>query len=62
MGGAREDSVLVDMVRERRGWLSALVRRSEALEAVTAERRARWRWARGTRRLMVLFSAADWRL
>ena len=60
MGGAREERVLVVMVRERRGWLSAFVRRREALEAVRAERSARWRWASGTRRLMVLESAADW--
>lgn len=62
MGGAREASVLVVMVRESKGWFPSLVRRREALDAVRAERRARYRWARGTRRLMVLLGAADCRL
>ena len=52
--------VLVMMVRERRGTLSFLVRRRDAEVAFWAERRARWRGARGTSRLMVLFAAADW--
>ena len=52
--------VLVMMVRERRGTLSFLVRRRDADVAFWAERRARWRGARGTSRLMVLFATADW--
>lgn len=47
------------MVRERSGILSFFVRRREADDAVRADRRARWRWARGTRRLMVLEGPAD---
>ena len=47
------------MVKERSGRLSFFVRRIEAEEAERAERRARCRWARGTRRLMVFDSAAD---
>ena len=57
----REDvRMLVTIVRERRGMSSFFVRRREAEEAVRAERRARWRGARGTRRLMVLLAMADW--
>ena len=52
--------LLVMIVRERRGRLSFFVRRILAEEAERAERRARRREGRGTRRLMVLFSAADW--
>ena len=48
------------IVRESRGRLSFFVRRMEAEDAERADRRARWREARGTRRLIVLFSAADW--
>ena len=48
------------MVRESKGISSFLVRRMDAEEADRAERRARWRAASGTRRLMVLFSMADW--
>ena len=50
----------VTIVRERRGTLSFFVRRIEALDAEKAERRARWRAARGTRRLMTLLAEADW--
>lgn len=57
----REEVRLLDMiVRESSGTLSFLVKRIEADEAVRADRRARWRGARGIRRLMVLFSTADW--
>lgn len=57
----REEVRLLDMiVRESRGMLSFLVKRMEAEEAVRADRRARWRGARGMRRFMVLFSTADW--
>ena len=52
--------MFVRSVRERRGMLSFLVRRREAVEAVRAERRARLRWVRETWRLMVLFGVADW--
>ncbi len=48
------------IVRERRGMLSFFVRRREADEAARAERRARWRGARDTRRLIVLSAMADW--
>ena len=58
--GRDEGRLLVMMVRERSGMLSFLVKRMEAEEAVRAERRARWRGARGMRRFMVLFSTADW--
>lgn len=58
--GREEGRLLVMMVRESRGMLSFLVKRMEAEEAVRAERRARWRGARGMRRFMVLFSTADW--
>ena len=60
VGGRVAVKFLVIMVRERRGTLSFLVKRMEAEEAESAERRARWRGARGMRRLMVLFSTADW--
>ena len=59
-GGTREKSVLVMMVRERRGTLSFFVRRIEAEEPPRAERRARASSARGTWRLMALFGVADW--
>ena len=52
--------LLVIIVRESKGILSFFVSRIEAEDAERAERRARWRAARGTRRLMVLFSTADW--
>ncbi len=52
--------VFVTMVRERRGRLSFLVRRREADVAEDAERRARWRGARGSSRFMVLLGDADW--
>ena len=58
--GWEEVRVLVMIVRERRGILSFFVRRIEDEEAVSAERRARWSEARDTRRLIVLFSIADW--
>jgi len=51
---------LVRMVMQREGALSFLVRRMEADVAFEAERRARRRGWRGTSRLMVLWSAADW--
>lgn len=54
--------LLVMIVRERSGILSFFVRRIEVLDAVDAERRARKRGRRGMRRLMVLFSTADWRV
>lgn len=64
VGGARmaEEREEVTMVRERRGMLSFFVRRMEALVAERAERRARLRWPRGTRRLMTLLAEADWRV
>ena len=62
VGGRDEVRLLVMIVRERRGILSFLVRRIEAEEALSAERRARYRGARGVRRFMVLFSVADWML
>lgn len=52
--------MLVKMVRVRSGMLPFFVRRMEADEAVRAERRARFRWARETWRLMVLLGVADW--
>ena len=52
--------LLVMIVRESKGILSFFVRRMDADDAERADRRARWRAARGTRRLMVLFSTADW--
>ena len=58
--GREEERLLVMMVREISGMLSFLVKRIEAEEAVRADRRARWRGARGMRRFMVLFSTADW--
>ena len=58
---AREEArLLVMIVRESRGMLSFFVKRMEAEAAVRADRRARWRGARGMRRLIVLFSTADW--
>lgn len=58
---AREEPrLLVMIVRESRGILSFFVKRMEAEEAVRADRRARWRGARGMRRFIVLFSTADW--
>ena len=57
--GRAELRLLVTMVRESKGMLSFLVKRMEAEEALRADRRARWRGARGIRRLMVLFSMAD---
>lgn len=60
VGGREEGRVLVVIVRERRGMLSFFVRRMEDAEALVAERRARVSEARGIRRLMVLFSLADW--
>ena len=58
---AREEArLLVMIVRESRGILSFFVKRMEAEEAVRADRRARWRGARGMRRFIVLFSTADW--
>lgn len=60
VGGREEGRVLVVIVRERRGMLSFFVRRIEDAEALVAERRARVSDARGIRRLMVLFSLADW--
>ena len=58
---AREEARLpVMIVRESRGVLSFFVKRIEAEEALRADRRARWRGARGMRRLMMLFSMADW--
>ena len=54
IGAARDESEFVVIVRERSGMLSFFVRRREADDAVRAERRARWRWAKGTRRLMTL--------
>lgn len=52
--------LFVMIVSESRGTLSFLVRRIEAEDALTAERRARRRGASGMRRLIVLFSTADW--
>ena len=60
VGGLEEVRLLVMIVRMSRGMLSFLVKRMEAEEAVRAERRARWRGARGMRRFMVLLSTADW--
>ena len=60
VGGREEFKVLVMMVRDSRGMLSFFVKRIEAEDAVRAERRARWREARGMRRFIVLFSMADW--
>ena len=60
VGGRDDLRLLVMMVRMSSGTLSFFVKRMEAEEAVRAERRARWRGARGMRRLMVLFSTADW--
>ena len=60
VGGLEEVRLLVMIVRESSGMLSFFVRRIEAEEALRAERRARWRGARGMRRFMVLFSTADW--
>ena len=60
VGGREDVRLLVIIVSERRGTLSFFVRRIEADEASSAERRARWRGANGIRRLMVLFSTADW--
>lgn len=60
VGGLEEVRLLVMIVRESSGMLSFLVKRMEAEEAVRAERRARWRAARGMRRFMVLLSTADW--
>ena len=57
--GREEARLLVTMVRESNGILSFFVKRIEAEEALRADRRARWRGARGMRRLMVLFSMAD---
>ncbi|KAL9581183.1 MAG: hypothetical protein Q9212_004047, partial [Teloschistes hypoglaucus] len=51
--------VVVRIVRERTGMSFFFVRRREAEEAVTAERRARFRWARETWRLMMLLAVAD---
>lgn len=51
--------LLVMIVRESRGISSFFVRRMDAEEADRAERKARWRAESGTRRFMVLFSAAD---
>ena len=59
VGGREEGRLLVTMVRESKGMLSFFVKRMEAEEALRADRRARWRDARGIRRLMVLFSTAD---
>lgn len=59
IGGAREDRVLVMMVRDRSGILSFFVRRIEAEDPLRAERRARERRARGTWRLIALLRAAD---
>lgn len=59
VGGREELKLLVMIVRMSSGTLSFFVKRMEAEEAVRAERRARWRGARGIRRLMVLFSTAD---
>lgn len=59
IGGAREDSVLVMMVRDKSGMLSFFVRRIEADDPLRAERSARERRARGTCRLMALLGAAD---
>ena len=59
VGGREEGRLLVTIVRESKGMLSFFVKRMEAEEALRADRRARWRDARGIRRLMVLFSTAD---
>lgn len=48
------------MVRERMASPSRLVRRREADVAAEADFRAAWRGARGSSRLMVLFSERDW--
>lgn len=58
--GRRVEMLSVIMVRDRRGTLSFFVKRIEAEDAEAADRRARRSEARGTRRLMALFSAADW--
>lgn len=60
VGGLEEARLLVMIVKMSSGMLSFLVKRMEAEEAVRAERRARWRGARGMRRFMVLLSTADW--
>lgn len=60
IGGPRDESVLVMIVRERRGILSFLVRRIEAEEPPRAERSARESRVRGTWRLMVFPGVADW--
>jgi hypothetical protein len=50
----RPDTELVVIVRHKIGVLSRLVRRRDALVALVADLRARYRGARGTSRLMVL--------
>lgn len=57
--GTRDENVLLIIVRARKGMSSCFVRRIDADEPERAERRARWRGARGTWRLMVLAGAAD---
>ena len=58
--GRMEVRLLVIIVKERRGTFSFLVSRIEVEVAFRAERRARLRASSGIRRLIVLFSAADW--
>lgn len=56
---ACEPSVCTVMVSESTGMLSCFVSRIEADDPLRAERRARWRAASGTWRLMVLAAEAD---
>lgn len=59
IGGAREEKVLVMMVRESSGTLSFFVRRMDAEDPLRAERSARERRVRGTWRLIALPGVAD---
>jgi hypothetical protein len=52
--------VFVMIVRDRIGIPSFFVSRIEADVAFIADFKARWRGGRGSSRLIVLLSAADW--